>query len=173
MECVAKLIGIACVAVPLAAPADTPLRPPEIHRVCNLNVTFCAELDPSSDAIVYRVGAKFSATEEYRIPSWHRSAFLSPDGMYFASGYSGLNLLNLDDATESTVVLRLWKHGQPHMNVTLGQVLQSMSSLKRTVSHFAWGRNMGFWLDGRFEIETIEGRRVFVDPTAKTVKIDG
>lgn len=176
MRYAASLIGSFCIVMSFAAEADTPARRPETFRICNQSVTSCAELDPASDAVVYRISAKFNAKEAYRIPGWHRSAFLSRDGVYFASGYGGGNLLARDAAVNSTVVLRIWKNGRPHMTVTLGQVLRSLSSLKPTVSHFVWGTNLGFQYDGRFEsfeIETVEGKRAIVDPAAQTVKIDG
>jgi hypothetical protein len=162
------LLSIAC----CCSLADSPLPPPATLRICNRDVTFCAELDPASDAAIYRIGPKFVAREEYRVPGWHRLSFLSGDGAFFASEAYLPMRYAAEVPTENSVVLRIWRNGQPHMSVTLGQVLRSLSSLQTSVSHFSWGRNLGFRYDGRFEMETVERTRVIVDPVAKTVKID-
>ena len=154
----------------LPARGDAPLPAPSEWRTCNRPITHCARMTPEKDTVVYKVDRSFTGTEIYRIQGWHRDVFLSDDGQYFASGYSGLNLVQLD-ATPMTVMLTVWKNGQPHMFVSLSQVLWSLTSLKRTVSHYSWGRNLGFNRDGFLEIETVENRHVTVDPEKKSIKI--
>jgi hypothetical protein len=153
-----------------SAKADAPLPLPIEWRTCNRPVTLCARMTPEKDTVVYKVDRNFSGSEMYRIPGWHRDVFLSDDGQYFASGYGGLNLVQLD-ATPTTVMLTVWKNGQPHMFVSLGQVLRSITSLKRTTMHYFWGRNLGFRGDAVFEMETVENRQVTVDPEKKSIKI--
>jgi hypothetical protein len=150
--------------------ADEPLPAPAPYRTCNAAGTSCAQLRPGQDTKVYTIDpATKKETERYRIPGWHRSAFLSAEGMYFAVGYPGLNLLDLD-ASENTIVLTIWKQGTKHVEIRLGQVLHSLVSLRRTVSHFYWGRNLGFTKNGAFEIETIENAHIFVDPETGAIR---
>lgn len=152
------------------ARADAPLPPPSELRVCNRPITHCARMTPENDTVVYKVDRSFTGTEIYRVPGWHRDVYLSDDGQYFASGYAGLNLVQLD-ANAMTVMLTVWKNGRPQMLVLLGQVLRSLTSLKRTTLHYFWGQNRGFSRDGVFEIETVENKRVFIDPETKSIKI--
>ena len=77
------------------------------------------------------------------------------------------------DANENTIILTIWKNGHKSSEIKLGQILKTIGSLERTVSHYHWGINKGFIYSGEFEIETVEGKRVLVNPETGEVKING
>lgn len=160
-----KVIGVAILCLITAKSfADAPLPMPKSYRVCNDDISHCANISPDSGAVVYKIeGDTFSAVEAYRIPGWHRDVHLSKDGEYFMSGYGGLNLVSLD-ANQNTVILTIWKKGKKSHEITLGQILKTMRSLQRTVSHYYWGINEGLTYDGKFKIKTVEERTVLVNP---------
>ena len=159
--------------IPIASFADAPLPPPASYKICNKEISYCANISPNIGAVIYKIeGDAFNAVEAYRVPGWHRDAHLSESGEYFLSGYGGLNLVNLD-ANQNTVILTIWKNGQKSHEIKLGQVLNSMSSLQRTSSHYYWGNNEGFTHNGEVEIRTVEGNRILVNPETGDVKFNG
>ena len=151
--------------------ATTPLSPPKPYKMCTVGISHCAYVSPGNDAVVYKMeGEAFKATEIYRVPGWHRSAFLSNDGVYFLSGSPGLNLVS-KNADKNTVILTVWRYGKKSFEVKLGHVLSSMDSLQDAMAHSFWGYNKGFTAQGLFEIDTVEDKQILVDP--KTGAVSG
>ena len=121
--------------------ADAPPTDPKPYRICDYTVTFCASLVPGEDARIYELTGDLEDPRTklmYTVPGWHRAAHISPTGEYFVTGYPGLNLLPLD-VKPSDIVVTIWKRGEVHKTVSIGEVLKSMDSLNRTVSHYNWG----------------------------------
>jgi len=135
--------------------ADTPLRPPEAKRFCDVDVSHCGYTDPASGTDIYKVEGNFKLTKLYSIDGWHRSPHLSPNGVYFVSGYYGLNLVPVD-AKSNLVMLVIYKNGKPHSAVTLGDLILDMKNLRRTVSHQYWGSIQAV-NDDVAVINTVEG----------------
>jgi len=154
--------------------ADAPLSAPEKYRICDYTVTYCASLVPEEDTRIYKIVGDLDAPRSeliYTIPGWHRSAHISSTGEYFVTGYPGLGLLPLD-VKGSQVVVTIWKRGKIHQTVSIGQVLKSMDSLKRTASHYSWGHIAG--VSGSVvQVETVEGRVWIVLATGEVEFGDG
>ena len=135
--------------------ADAPLSKPEIFRVCDKTVTYCASLNPEEGTTVYRIEAPFKPKEMYKVSSWSRSATLSEDGEYLIIGYSGLNLVP-KDVKPSEVMFTIWKNGVKHKEINLGQIIGKWSSLEETASHYKWG-GIRYLIRENLFLDTVEG----------------
>ena len=136
-----RIFVIVAFALSTTCLADAPPSEPKPYRICDYTVTYCASLVPGEDARIYELTGDLDDPRTeliYTIPGWHRSAHISPTGEYFVTGYPGLNLLPLD-VERSEIVVTIWKRGKIHKTVSIGEVLKSMDSLNRTVSHYNWG----------------------------------
>lgn len=154
--------------------ADTPLSEPKKYRICDYTVTYCASLVPEEDTRIYRISGDLEAPRTglvYTIPGWHRSAHISPTGEYFVAGYPGVNLLPLN-VKDSQIVVTIWKSGKLHKTVSIGQVLKSMNSLKRTASHYSWGGIVRVFPRLAL-VETVEGHDWIVLETGEVEFADG
>ena len=143
--------------------ADAPLPLPIEQEICNKTNSYCAVISLENGSSVYENGNERKKRKIYSIPGWHRDPYLSENGEYFAAGYSGLSLVPLD-VNENTIILTIWKRGEKITEVKLGQLLTSMASLQKTVSHYYWGETIGFDKDGSFAIKTVEGNVVKINP---------
>jgi hypothetical protein len=138
--------------------ADAPLRPPEGKRFCDYWMNYCGYTDPESGTEIYKVNGKFQITKLYSIEGWHRAPYLSFDGVYFVSGYGGLNLIPLD-TKPSQVMLTIFKNGELHKEITLGALISNMKSLEKTSSHLNWGY-INSVNNYSIELKTVEGRAI-------------
>ena len=61
--------------------ADEPLPLPASYKICNEDISYCANISPYKGTVVYRInGDSVEAIELYRVPGWHRDAYLSKSG---------------------------------------------------------------------------------------------
>jgi len=145
--------------------ADTPLPPPQIRDIWSGNKQYCAVLDPKfATTTVYRVQPDGRRVKQWAMHGWFRVAFLDDRGDYLVCGHDGINLLPLKVAQDEPM-LRFFKRGELIGIVTLGELLQSPSSMKRTASHYLWGNCLGMDARGHFVVETVEGKKIAFDPT--------
>jgi hypothetical protein len=136
----------------------------EPDMVESKNHQFFAVPSPNGKStIVYR-RRKPHDEELWRMPHWYLTAFLSDDGEYLTTGYPGNNLLDLDCAA-STPMLQFYRRGTLVKTVALGEILRSLKSLQRTVSHFAWGFYRGHLSLHTVAVDTLEGNRLSFDVT--------
>jgi hypothetical protein len=144
--------------------ADAPLPPAKDTRQCNRAGTFCAEASVAQKATtLYRVEGD-KRTPVWSVPGWMRSFFVSEDGKYLARGYGGINLLSEADYKPTTVMVEFFAEGKSVLKVTLGELVKDLSTLRRTVSHYAWGVNQGFDPDGAFMVRLDNDTVVKIDP---------
>lgn len=150
-----------------SAVADEPLDAPQGYTVCSPSGVFCADLDPQKAITrVYRRGQ--DADDLWVMDGWFRQAALADDGKTLVIGYDGLNLLPLD-YHEDDSILWIYYRGRLIRAVALSEVIEDFSSLQRTVSHYLWGHYVGFDEEGRYVIETVEGRSIAIDVTTGEV----
>lgn len=155
------LWGIACSALWLRG--DAPLAPPSNYTVYSLNRRFYAFLDAGKKkTTVFEVRKGAPAAQVWEMPGWFRVAALSDDGEHFVVGFEGINLLPLDYHKEQ-VMLSFYRRGKLLRAVTLGQLVKDYGKLQRTVSHYYWGRYLGFDEKNRYLVATVEGRTIAFD----------
>jgi len=138
---------------PFIALADTPISYQSLVRVYDESRKYCALVD-DSEVTVFK-GRCVTGDITYSIQGRHTNAHLSSNGEYFIAFHPGVNLVPLDSQSQ-TIMIQIWKSGEKKVAITLGELLKSMDSLKRTVSHFNWGR-VKTVSDYEIEIETAEG----------------
>ncbi|MDJ0836838.1 MAG: hypothetical protein QNK37_09995 [Acidobacteriota bacterium] len=151
--------------------ADEPLPPPATHTVFSGDRGFCAVSDVDKQVTtVHRVKDDQSPGEVlWQIPGWHRALYLSKDGRHLVIGYSGYNLIPLD-YRKDMIMLTFYAEGAGVREIPLNRLIFNFGKLKRTVSHYEWGSLVGFDSQGRFRVETVEGRTMLFDPaTGKRV----
>jgi hypothetical protein len=137
------------------------------------NKKFFAVMDPKSNmTVVYRVNADGLPSVHWTMRGWFEVAALADDGKHLIVGCGGGNLLPLS-VTKDFPIIQFYKVGNRINVVTLGELLQDLSKLQRTVSHYRWGNYVGLDKDGRFVVQTVEGRRLAFDvTTGKLASID-
>ena len=116
--------------------ADAPLSYPEFHEIHDKTHRYCA-LIQREQTTIYKYGC-LTGKEKYSIDGWHPNAYLIDDGAMFIAFHPGINLIPLDSDTHTTMI-QIWKNGSKTITITLGQILKSMKSLRRTASHYSWG----------------------------------
>lgn len=145
--------------------ADTPLPPPEVREIWSPNKKFCAVMEPKDNATtVYRVRDGGERVKQWMMPGWFRVAHLSDDGEHLVVGNGGINLLPLN-VTKNEAMIKFYTKGKLIKTVTLGELVEKQSSLKRTASHYLWGNYLGLDVKGRYVVETVEGRKLIFDVT--------
>jgi len=145
---------IACCVLSAFAHADEPLGPPTFKRFSSANGQVVAYANPGSDT---RVVSSASGEELWRIPGWTRLLYLSNDGAHAAEAYSGLNLIPLD-STLDFVLVTLWTRGEKSGEVTLRELVSSMSVVPRSASHLSWGTVKGFGDNNELIVERFDGK---------------
>jgi hypothetical protein len=146
---------------------DTPPRPPKVTGATSANKKFFAVMDPKSKTItIYRVNADGGPSVQWTMRGWFEVAALADDGKHLVVGYEGNlgNLLPLS-VTKDFPMIQFYKTGIRIKVVTLGELVQDLSALQRTVSHYRWGEYLGLDKDGRYSAQTVEGRRLAFDVT--------
>jgi hypothetical protein len=73
-----------------------------------------------------------------------------------------VNLLARNFETDD-VMIYFFKRGELINYVTLEDLIERRSSLKRTASHYRWGRFRGLDEDGNYVVETVERRTLVSD----------
>lgn len=159
------LIGLLAVSFHVPLFADTPLPPPARKEVWSPNKRFCAVMDPKPTTItVYRIEPDGKRTSQWAMKGWFRVAHLANDGQHLIEGHGGINLLPLN-VTKEEPMIWFYKKGELLNTVTLGELLNNQSSLKRTASHYLWGSYLGLDEQGHYVVETVEGRKLAFDVT--------
>lgn len=156
-------LGMLLWAAPAAA--DTPLPPPATHEVLSPNHAYLAVADVEADRIAVYRAANRTAAPLWTFPGWQRYLWLADDGHHLAIGYPGANLLRLDQAEPTTVMLRFVRDGVVFRERRLGELVADLHHLRRTVSHYFWGYVAGWDALGRLIVVTVEDRRLAFDPT--------
>jgi hypothetical protein len=135
--------------------ADAPLPPPSQIVQWSSNRQYVAVADPGRDAVaVYRVEGP-NRTELWSISPWQRSFELADDGEHLVVCYSGLNLLPLDYKASWTMVT-FYRRGIVVRAWTLAELVPDLTKLRRTASHYSWGKCVGFDPTGAFQVETVD-----------------
>jgi hypothetical protein len=143
--------------------ADSPLPPPEKKTVWSANRQFFAVMEPDNQiTTVYRKAQGKPDEKVWSMYGWFRVASLTDDGERLIAGYGGMNVIPLE-YDKKLVMLYFFKRGELINYVTLDQIIHDTSSLRRTVSHYAWGNFEGLDPEGRYVVETVEGRRIRFD----------
>jgi hypothetical protein len=133
--------------------ADSPLRPPEIHRIASPNGKFVAIADPSSGT---RIVEAESGRELWKIARWCRWCYLSNDGEHLAvANDAGLVPLDVTEAWES---LTFWDHGRKIRSVYLRDIVPNQSMLQRMQSHYMWGYINNIDENNRLVATRVDGR---------------
>jgi hypothetical protein len=147
--------------------ADEPLAPPEVLTVCSLTKQFCAVSDPTES--ITRFSSQRSHKTLWSIPGWHPWLFVSDDGESVVVGYDGMNLVPVDVALTEPVLF-FYLRGTLVRTVTLGELYQRKSQLRRTVSHYAWVRDLGYNKANQLVVELVDGKRVAFSATTGQVQ---
>lgn len=154
-------------ASPLFTYGDTPISYPENILVYDESKKYCA-LVTQTETTMFEKSCRFGSAI-YEIEGWHPNSFILKNGSIFVSLYSGLNLVPLENPLD-TIILKVWVDGKKKRDIPLGDILNSISSLERTSSHYNWGYLKSI-LDDRAIFETVEGR-VFVDLISGKVSVN-
>lgn len=151
-----RLARTACWPWLLAAvvAADAPLPPPAPVVRCSKNGVYCGKADPKADSIVvYRKDAPEKVL--WSVAGWQRAFDVSDSGDSLVACYSGMNLLPLDYEPEWTM-LSFYERGRLVRKVSLAELVPDRSKLRRTVSHYEWGRCRGFDGPRSYAVETVD-----------------
>ena len=96
----------------------------------------------------------------WTIEKYVKFGYVSDDGRYFVALYGGGNLIPLD-ASSDLVLLKLYCDGKLFREVRLSEIIDDMSQLIATASHFYWGDAIGFVESNKFVVRRTDGK-VFV-----------
>jgi hypothetical protein len=146
-------LGLLCAS---PAMADAPLPPPAPVTRCSVDGGHCATADPTADTLtVYAMRGKVRGETAWTLKGWERDFYVQNGGQYLVVCFSGLNLLPLDYKPEWPM-LTFYDGGRLVRRVLLRDLITDPSKLRRTASHYAWGRCRGFDVQGAFEVETVD-----------------
>ena len=137
--------------------ADAPLRPPAKYKVCSPNEVFCAVADPATQSV--SVFARGATVPIWSLNSWHRQIFLANDGDHLIIGPSGLELIPLDTKLADPLLTFMNRKATVRV-VSVGDLFASLSSLRRTASHYHWGRVIGVSARDQLVVQLVNGKRV-------------
>lgn len=146
-----------------SARADAPLPPPEAIEQCSANGAHCATADPVANRIdVYRKGTP--GTPLWSVPGWARVFHVSDSGRHLVTCFGGVNLLPLDYKRDEPM-LTFYDRGRLVRSVTLAELVPDLTKLRRTVSHYEWGRCVGFDGPATYSVETVDRGLLRFDAT--------
>jgi hypothetical protein len=137
--------------------ADAPLPPRKTKVVCSASEKFCVTSDLEAQSTF--LWEKSTGKRLWSVPGWHRWVFVSDDGQSIAIGYNGMNLL-ARNVTLSEPIIYLYNDGQLVRTVILGEFFKSISELRPTVSHYAWGSILGFNRANQLVVTLVSGTDV-------------
>lgn len=137
--------------------ADAPLRPPAKYTVCSPNQAFCAVADPETQSV--SIFARGATVPSWSLKPWHRQVFLANDGDHLMIGPSGLELIPLDTRLADPLLVFMNRKVVVRV-VSVGDLFRSLSSLRRTASHYEWGRIVGVSARDQLVVQLVDGSRV-------------
>ena len=137
--------------------ADAPLRPPAKYRVCSPNQAFCAVADPTTQSV--SIVARGETVPNWSIKPWHRQVFLANDGDHLIIGPDGLELIPLEAKLADPLLVFMNRTAVIRV-VSVGDLFTSLSSLRRTASHYDWGRVVGVTARNQLVVQLVNGKRV-------------
>jgi hypothetical protein len=137
--------------------ADAPLRPPAKYTVCCPNEAFCAVADPTTQSV--SVFARGATVPSWSLNSWHRQIFLANDGEHLIIGPSGLELIPLDTKLADPLLTFMNRKAIVRV-VSVGDLFASLSSLRRTASHYECCRVVGVSARDQLVVQLVNGKRV-------------
>ena len=152
--------------------ADEPLPLKNNYEVWSKNKNFVADISHDLRKIkVYKIIENEKRKEIWQMKGWHRWIGLSNDGNYLAIPYSGANLLrkNFD---KQQVMLIILKRGKIVKTVKLNELIKDFHNLQKTVSHYNWGKFVGFNNKNEYIIETVENNRFIINPNVDGIKTE-
>ncbi len=149
--------------------ADSPLPPPAKYTVCSPNQAFCAVADPSVQTV--SIVARGATTPIWSLKPWHRQVFLANDGDHLVIGPDGLNLIPLN--TKLTDPLLVFMNRKAVVTVvSVGDLFASLSLLRRTASHYDWGRVVGVSARDQLVVQLANGKRMAFDVSSGLVEAE-
>ena len=137
--------------------ADAPLRPPAKYTVCSANQAFCAVADPTTQSV--SIFARGATVPSWSLKPWHRQIFLANDGDHLIVGPSGLELIPLDTKLADPLLIFINRKAIVRV-VSVGDLFASLSSLRRTASHYEWGRVVGISPRDQLVVKLVNGKRL-------------
>ncbi len=151
------------VAPAWCADADAPLSPPADHTVYSPGRRCYALLDARNKrTTIFQLTKGGSPTRLWDMAGWFRVASLSDDCEHLVAGFDGSNLLPLDFKRD-LIMLSFYERGRLLRVVKLSELIRDITKLQRTVSHYYWGRYLGFGGPNQYLVETVEGERIAFD----------
>ena len=157
------VLGVCWFGGPDVGRADAPLPPPKVKEVWSPNKHYCAVMDPRKmTTTVYRAGAGEQRTKLWAMYGWFRVAHLANDGESLIAGHPGVNLLPTDVQMDD-VLIYFFRRGELTRTVALKELVPDLSTLKKTASHLLWGNYLGLDAQGRYVVETVDGRKLIFD----------
>jgi hypothetical protein len=146
------LCTLALVSATVAA--DAPLPPPAVTTRCSNNGRYCAKADPSADTIVVYEKDNPSA-QRWSLKGWERVFDVADSGEHLVTCYGGMNLLPLDYKPDGQM-LAFYEHGRLVRKVSVAELVPDATKLRRTASHYEWGRCLGFEGSRTYRVETVD-----------------
>ena len=164
------LIAIGILTVTTAF-SDAPLPAPSEIVAESPDGTKCVVSSPELRVTsVYSVDAETGQRSRlWAMVGWFRVVNVTNDGDHVVIGYDGMNLLPMDYRVDEPM-LYFVNRGQLTNVVTLDELIEDLSQMQKTVSHYAWGNYIGFDGNGMFVVDTCEGDRVFDPESGKLLK---
>src|SRR5207244_12636104 len=111
---------------------------------------------PTQSVSVFARGATVPI---WSLNSWHRQIFLGNDGDHLIIGPSGLELIPLDTKLAGPLLTFMNRKATVRV-VSVGDLFASLSSLRRTASHYYWGRVVGVSARDQLVVRLVNGERV-------------
>lgn len=165
------LAGWMCLGADVAAWADAPLPPPAVKEVWSGSHYYLAVMDPDTNLTTVYFTGNQPRKKLWTMLGWYRVAFLSGDGEHLVVGHEGGNLLPLD-VQDDHIMAYFVRRGEVIAMLRLADLVKNPAGLRRTASHYLWGNYLGIDEDGRFRVETLDGKRHYFDTTTgKLVKL--
>jgi hypothetical protein len=141
---------------------DAPLTSPSRVERWSPNRRYVAVADPKKDVITVYQAEGTTRKELWRRDGWERAFDLADDGEHLVVCYGGLNLLPLNYETSWTM-LSFYRHGVAFRRWSVRELIQDLSKLKKTVSHYYWGYCVGFDSNSLYEVQTVDRGRLRFD----------
>ena len=111
---------------------------------------------------MYRKGSEKAPL--WSVKGWARAFDVADSGDHLVTCFGGLNLLPLDYKSDWTM-LSFHERGRLVRQVSLGELVPYPSKLRRTASHYEWGRCVGFEGARKYSVETVDRGTLLFDVT--------
>ena len=142
--------------------ADEPLAPPQSRKILAPSGNCWAYTDIASNATTVFRRSKGKTSKLWSIDGWYRVAALASDCEHFVTGYDGVNLLPENFAPD-TVILSFYSNGSLIRRVTLRELVNDLSKLEKTASHWSWGHYVGIERRTHYRIATVDRGEIVFD----------